>query len=142
MELDRLIKDLTWKKVVLGIIALIVSTTVIRGVFFITILHGFYKMFTQFNEQFDANQQYIRKKIEKDADELDKWGKEFDKGFDEFHQEVEERFKESEESMKKIDDEREKREAQFDKHFMDFDENRRMVENAGANSSLNEPNKK
>ena len=117
MDIDTLVKKLTWKKLAVGILVFILSAWVLRLLLFLVLFPQTLKMINQINTTFNQEQSYIHNKLIESEKDFDKTAKEYDAVFDGISKGIDASSKRMQADMKELDDRAVERDKKFNKLF-------------------------
>lgn len=117
MNFNSFVNNLSWKKLILIIVGVVIVGWLVREVMFWTFFHETKQMFNQFNKQFTEQQKDIQKTISDSDNEFVARNKNFNDLSKNFNQGFDELQNKNAATWEKIENERAVREAAFDKEF-------------------------
>ena len=117
MNLDAMVNKLTWKKIAVVVLVVVLGMWIVREIMFWTFFHEASQMFGQFNTQFEQQQKQIHNKLIESESDFDKRRKSFDESFNQTHQMIEESSQQFQKVMDDLDKRALEREKKFDAAF-------------------------
>lgn len=119
MNINEMINQLTWKKIVVIALLFFAASWVLREMLFWSYIREFQQTMSQFNTQFEQDQKAIHNKIVESDVVSDKWNKQFEKNSNDVHEAVEKNLKDT---MQFLQDSRAQMEEHQNKFYKEFDE--------------------
>lgn len=117
MDFNTFVNSLSWKKIIVIGLGVMIGLWVIREIIFWTFFHEAQQVFTQLNSQISQQQKDIQKKLSDSDKEFSERGKKFDEVSDHFGKTVEEAQKNIMNYMNKVQQEQEALQKSFNKSF-------------------------
>jgi len=117
MDMNTFVQNLTWKKIAIGAISVLLMAWVLHEILFFAFFHETKQMLDQFNKQFTQQQTEIHKTISESEEKFADRDKAFDEMSKKFGEFVERQQKETFDYLTKVEKEQEERQKEFNKAF-------------------------
>lgn len=117
MDFNFKIEQLTWKKIVIAGLAIVISIVLVRELLLWTFFREATHLFGQFNTQFEQQQKQIHNKIKETESDFDKRHRLFNESFEKGEKMMAEQRQEMTNAMEQLEKSALEREKKFDEFF-------------------------